>query len=146
MIYGLDEVKITSALTYASGTSDRTGDALDMSGYQGVIVLLRPAAIGANAGLTAKVQTDSTSAFASALDIEGSSQTIADDDDNQIFVWDIRNAPERYIRVYVDKNGATATAEDCTYIQYGADTRPITNTVTDKVTAETHIWADNGTA
>lgn len=146
MLYGLDEVKVSSALTYTSGTSDRTGDTLDMSGYQGCIVVLRLATIAANAGVTAKLQSDSDSAFGSALDIAGSSQTIADNDDNQIFLWDVRNVPERYIRLYVDKNGATACAECAEYIQYGADSRPITNTAANAVTVETHIWPSTGTA
>jgi hypothetical protein len=146
MIHGLDEVKITKALVYASGTSDRAGAALDMSGFQGCIVLMNLGAIAANAGVTAKIQVDTTDAFASAEDLAGSQQVPADDDDSQMFVWDVRNVPQRYIRVFVDKNGATAAAETVTYIQYGPDSRPITNTASNAVTVETHIWASTGTA
>ena len=146
MLYGLDEVKIQTALDYASGTSDRNGESCDMSGYQGCIVVLKLAAIAAGGANTAKIQCDDNSSFTSALDIEDSKQTIADDDDNQVFVWDVRNVPERYIRVAVDKDGSHACAENAIYIKYGADSRPITNAVADEVTIETHIWASTGTA
>ena len=103
------------------------------------------AAITTGAVTSIKAQTDTTSAFGSAQDIEDSSITIADDDDNQIFIIDVKNVPERYLRVYLSR-ATQAAAASAVYVQYGPDTLPQTNDVTDEVTTETHIWAANGTA
>jgi hypothetical protein len=133
----LDEVKVETALDYATGTSDRNGEACDMAGYQGVIVMLKLAAVAGSASTTAKIQCDDNSSFTSALDIEDSKQTIADNDDNQIFLWDVRHVPERYIRVAIDKGRLShAVAETAVYIKYAPTTGPSPTPSTIEVTVE----------
>jgi hypothetical protein len=142
---GLLGVKVSTALDYSSASTVLAGNAIDMSGYQGCLIIVKMATIEATAVTSIKAQTDTTSAFASAQDIEGSSMSIAADDDDQIFIIDVKNPPERYLRVYLTR-GTAAAACSAVYVQYGPDTMPQTNDVTDEVTTETHIWADNGTA
>jgi len=142
---GLLGVKISTALDYSSADTVLAGDAIDMSGYQGCLIIVKMAAITSGAATSIKAQTDTTSAFSSAQDIEDSSMTIADDDDDQIFILDVKNPPERYLRVYLSRATQTAAASGI-YVRYGPDTMPQTNDVDDEVTTETHIWADNGTA
>lgn len=145
-IHGAQDVKISLALAYASGTADRTGAALDMSGYQGVMMVYHNVSVATGATTSIKAQSDTASAFGSPQDITGTAQTIADDDDGQIFVIDIENVPERYVRLYVDKDTSNAVAESAIYIQYGPDSKPTTMTVTDLVTHERHVAPAVGTA
>jgi len=142
---GLLGVKVSTALDYSSADSVLAGEAIDMSGYQGCLIIVKMAAIEATAVTSIKAQTDATSAFGSAQDIEDSSMSIAADDDNQIFILDVRNPPERYLRVYLTR-GTAAAACSAIYVQYGPDSMPQVNDVTDEVTTETHIWSSLGTA
>jgi hypothetical protein len=144
---GITEFKFTTALDYASGTADREGAALDMMGYRGVLMVVKVAAIAAGGTNSIKAQQDSAAAFnVAAADLAGSKQTIVDDDDNQIFIIDVYEPTDRYVRLYVDKDTSNAMAEDAIYIQYGARNRPTTPTVTDKVTYERFESPAEGTA
>ena len=66
--------------------------------------------------------------------------------DNDIVLWDVRNVPERYIRIYCATPAGTANGTSAEYIQYGPDTRPITNAVANSVLVETIIAGSTGTA
>lgn len=142
---GLLGVKVSSALDYSSAATALAGTTLDMSGYRGCLIIVKMAAIEATAATSIKAQVDTTSAFSSPEDIAGSSITIADDDDDQIFILDIKNPPQRYLRVYLTR-GTAAAACSAVYVQYGPDTMPQTNDVANEVTTETHIWKAVGTA
>jgi hypothetical protein len=142
----LNTIKIVNALDYASGTADRTGAAIDTYGYQGVVMVVKTAAIAAGGTNSIKAQQATASAFSTPHDIAGSKIDIADDDDNQIFVIDVKNPIERYVRVYVDKDTTNAMAESAYYILYGPDYKPQTNDVADAVTTKSLIRAATGTA
>ena len=142
----LTDRKYTVGLAYGTGTADRTGAALDMSGFQEVDIIVQVGTVATGGTNSIKAQSDSTSAFSSPLDIAGTAQTIADDDDGQVFIINVQNPPERYVRVYVDKDTSNACAETVTYCQYGPDSKPQTNTTTDAVTSEAHVWPATGTA
>jgi hypothetical protein len=146
MNLGLHDVKISSALDYVSGTSDRAGVTLDMAGYEGVAMVVKMAAITAGAETVVKAQQGALSNGTDMADLVGTGITVADDDDNQIFVIDVNRPAERYVRLYVDKNGATPSAESAIYARYGAGYRPVTNTAADAVTAERHVTPAEGTA
>lgn len=121
------EVKITQAITVtngAAGTTDIEGVTLDMSGYDGVLMVVTFGAIVANAVTSIKAQQDSDSAMGSDADLEGTSQTVADDDDEQTFVIDVYKPTERYVRLYVDRATQNATVASATYIQYRASKVP----------------------
>jgi len=135
-------VKITTALDYASGTADREGAALDMSGWDGVLMIVKTAAIEAGGTNSIKAQQGSTST--PATDVLGTSQTIADDDDNEIFYIDLYQPRERYVRLVVDKDGANVCAESAVYIQYKGRTAPTTHAA--GVTVEGHVAPAEGTA
>lgn len=141
-----NDTKITTALDYASGTSDRNGAILDMSGYEGVLMIVKFATIAAGATTSIKAQQDTAAGGGTMADLAGTGITVANDDDNQIFCIDLKQPRERYVRVVVDKDGANAVAESAIYIQYGAHEVPVTNTVTDEVTGEFHVAPAEGTA
>jgi hypothetical protein len=140
------DVKITTALDYASGTADRNGAALDMNGFRGVLMVVKLAAVAPGAVTSIKAQQDTASGMGTATDLLGTAQTVADDDDNQVFIIDLFEPTERYVRLVVDKDGANACAESAIYMQYGARMRPVVNTVTDAVTFERHMSPAEGTA
>ncbi len=139
-------VKITTALDYASGSADRTGAILDMSGYEGVLVIVKFAVIATGAVTKIKMQQDTAVGMGSAADLAGTGIDVADDDDNQVFVIDLYKPLERYVRLYVDKDATNATAETAVYIQYKNRKGAIDNNVTDAVTTETHVSPAEGTA
>lgn len=140
------DTKITTALDYASGTSDRTGAILDMSGYEGVLMIVKFAAIAGGAVTSIKAQQDTDPAGGTMADLLATGITVANDDDHQVFCIDLQQPRERYVRLFVDKDGANAAAESAVYLQYGAHTVPITNNVTNLVTGEFHVAPAEGTA
>lgn len=140
------DTKITTALDYASGTADRDGAALDMQGYEGVLMIVKFATIAAGATTSIKAQQGAQSDLSDAADLEGTGITVAADDDDQVFVIDLYRPQERYVRLVVDKDGSNAAAESAVYIQYGPRNRPVDNNVTDEVTYELHVSPDEGTA
>jgi hypothetical protein len=139
-------VKISSALDYASGTADVTGTIIDMQGYDGVLMILHAATIAAGAVTTFKAQQDTDSAGGTMADLEGTGISVADDDDNQLFIIDLYKPEERYVRCYLDKDASNAVGASAIYIQYNGAKAPFDNSVTDASTYELHISPDEGTA
>jgi hypothetical protein len=139
-------VKIVKALDYASGTADRSGATLDMQGYQGVMMVVQFAAVAAGAVVAIKAQQGAAADLADAADLAGSKIAVADDDDNQVFVLDIYRPAERYVRVVIDNDASNASAQSAVYYQYGGTELPVSNNVTDAVTAELHVSPAEGTA
>lgn len=146
-MFGLlsDKIKITTMLDYASGTASRNGAALDMEGFEGVLILVKHAAIAGSAAGDIHAEQGAESDLSDAADLLGTKIAVADDDDDQLFVLDIFRPRERYIRGVVTKNGANAQAESALYIQYGARKQPVTNAVADTVEIEQHLSPAEGT-
>ena len=140
------DVKITMALDYASGTSDRNGATLDMAGYEGVLAVVKFATIAPGATTSIKMQSGAAALLGDAADLLGTGITVEDDDDNQIFYIDLFRPQERYVRVVIDKDGANAVAESAIYYQYNVYSVPVTNNVADLVTGEFHCSPAEGTA
>ncbi len=141
------ESKIVTALDYASGTASRNGAACDMQGFEAVAMIVKFATIAVGATTSIKAQQSSDNGSADAYsDLEGTGQTVAADDDNQVFVIDLVRPTKRYVRLVVTKDGANAAAESAIYLLYGAKDLPVTMNVTDEVTAETHVSPAEGTA
>jgi hypothetical protein len=139
-------VKISQAVTVtagAAGTTDIEGAILDMSGFEGVLVVVQMGAIVAGAVTSIKMQQDTAAAMGSAADLEGTSQTIAADDDEETFYIDLYRPLERYVRLKVLRatQNATLTA---TYYQYGARSLPVTHG--SNVSGEQHSSPSEGTA
>jgi hypothetical protein len=138
------DVKITSALDYASGTADRNGATLDMQGYDGVLMVVKLATIAAGAVTSIKAQQGAASNLSDAADLVGTAQAVADDDDDQVFYIDLHQPRERYVRLVVDKDGTNACAESALYIQYRGGIAPSTHAA--GVTGEGHVAPAEGTA
>lgn len=143
----ITEFKFTSALDLAAAAAaDREGAALDMINFRGVLMIVKFGAIATGATTSIKAQQGAAANLSDAADLEGTKIEVADDDDDQIFIIDLYEPAERYVRVYVDKDTANNTQEMAWYLQYGARVRPTTPTVADEVTYERHMTPDEGTA
>ncbi len=138
-------VQLQIALDYVSGTADRNGDEFDMQNYDGVLMVVHFAAIAGGATVSIKAQQDTVTGMGTAQDLLGTGQTVADDDDDQIFVIDLYRPLERFVRLVVDNDGANATAQSATYYGYHVNKSPTDNNVTDAVTYELHISPEEGT-
>lgn len=145
---GISEFAIKSALDIlgAAAATDRNGAALDMLGYRGVLMCVKFGSIAAGAVTSIKAQQGAQSNLSDGADLKGTGITVANDDDNQIFIIDLYEPVERYVRVVIDKDGTNATNEAAWYIQYGATLRPQTVTIADAVTYERHMSPAEGTA
>lgn len=143
----ITEMKFTSALDIATAAAaDRSGAILDMNGFRGVLMCVKFGSIATGAVTSIKAQQGAAANLSDAADLEGTAIAVADDDDNQIFIIDLYEPTERYVRLVVDKDATNATAEMAWYVQYGARVRPTTPTVTNAVTYERHMSPAEGTA
>ena len=95
-------MKITQVITPTAGAAAQTaieGTEIDMAGYESVMFIVMMGTIDATAVTSIKAQQDTASGMASAADLEGTSQTIAADDDDEIFYIDLVKPQERFVRV-----------------------------------------------
>jgi hypothetical protein len=127
-----DQALISSAITPAAGvagTADIEGTIIDMKGYDSVLMIAYFGAITGGAVTTIKARQGADSGLSDAADIEGSSQTVADDDDNEIFFIDLKEVQKRYVQLYVDRGTANAVVGGAVYLRYNARRPPVTQTV-----------------
>lgn len=132
-----------TSFTGSAATTDLTSEAVDMSGFEAAQFIVGFGAITTGAVTSTKVQQCDTSG-GSYADLAGTAQTVADDDDNQIFVSDIIHPTERYLKHVVDRGTQNAVVDFLIVIQYGASKVPVTQPST--TTAETHVSPAEGTA
>ncbi len=142
-------VKVSTALDFlaASAAVDRNGAGLDMAGFEGVMMVVKFAAIAAGAATTIKMQQSDDNGVADGYsDLEGTGIAIAADDDDQVFIIDLVKPQKRWVRVVVDKDAANATNECALYLQYDARDLPVVQTVANEVTFERHVSPAEGVA
>lgn len=142
-------VLISTAITPTAGGAASAvvyGSICDMANYEGVLMVARFGEITTGAVTSVKAQQDTAAGGGTMADLEGTSQTVADDDDNQIFVIDLYRPKERYVRLAVPRATQNAVVAEAHYVQYGPRELPVSNNVTDLVTCETHISPAEGTA
>lgn len=136
-----DDFKIVDAANYASGSSSRDGIDIDTRGYSGCCIIVKFATIASTAVTSIKAQHgDTTGGYA---DIAGTSQTIADSDDDKVFFIDIKKPQKRYVRLVVSKATAAA-AESAVAVLYGAASKPVT--LDADVAGEEFVYPSSGTA
>ena len=63
---GSSDLKVSTALDYATGTAAREGAGLDMSLFQGVMMIVKVIAVGAGATYTIKAQQSDDDGSANA--------------------------------------------------------------------------------
>lgn len=141
------DLKFTQVKTaVAAGTSDIESNIIDMANFDGVLFITSFGAITASAVTSVKVQQDTDSAGGTMADLEGSAQTVADDDDDQCVVHDLYKPLERYVRVVVDRGTANAVLNSIVAVQYRGSKAPATNDAATVVALKTLISPAQGTA
>lgn len=107
----------------AAGISDINSSSVDMFAggleYNSVMFSVEFGTITASAVTSVKIQSsDDDSAWS---DVTGSSQTVADTDDNKVFLLDAGKVQSRYLRCVVDRGTANAVVDGILAIQYNGD-------------------------
>lgn len=120
--------KVVKALNLsAAGTSTLTSSAIDTLGYEGCVFVLQTGGITAGAVTSLKLQQSSDDAGSDDYsDILGSSQAIADDDDNELFVVPVHRPGKRYLKLVVSRATQNAEIGGVTAILYGPERKPVT--------------------
>jgi len=127
-----------------AGTSDINGATVDMQGYQSIAVIVQMGAITASAVTSLKWQQGAQSGMGYAADLAGTAQTIADDDDEELFYSDFHQPTERYVRVVIDRGTQNAVVAGAWYVLYNGVLFPTTHGT--GVSGEFHQSPAEGTA
>lgn len=137
------EAKITRVSNaVAAGTSDVEATSVDMSDFDAVAFVVEFGTITSTAVTSVKVQgSNDNSTF---VDLEATAITVADDDDNQVFVAEVIRPTYRYLRPVVDRGTANAVIDGITAIQHQARFLPVTQPAT--TTVELNVAPVAGTA
>jgi len=142
-----NSARIETAIAPSAGTAattDINGSVHDLTGAAGALFIVRMGAITAGAVTSIKVQHGDASDLSDAADIEGTAQTVADDDDEEIFVVDLSRPRKRYARIVVDRGTQNAVVASAEAIIYGVNNAPVTQPTGTNV--ETHVGKGSGTA
>ena len=124
-----------------AGTSAITGSTIDTLGFNGVLFLVQFGTITAGAVTSFKVEHSDNSDMSSNADIVGTSQTVADTDDNKVFFCDLRKPVKRYVRLLVSR-GTQNAAVSAVALPYDPSDAPFTQTAS----GESHVSPISGTA
>ena len=133
-----------AASARAAGQTAINGAMVDMQGYEGVVAVVEMGTIAATAVTSIKWQQSDTTTSADFSDLEDTALTIADDDDDKIFVSELYRPTKRYVRIVVARATANAALRAATYIQYKARSAPVTQGT--DVTTELSVGPTEGTA
>lgn len=130
MTNGLSETtkltRVSNAV--AAGTTAIESASIDTSGFDGVSFVVATGAIVSGAVTSIKLQGSADDADWS--DLEKTGQTIADDDDNKVFVADVLLPTHKYIRCVVSRATQNATIDSIVAMQYRASHEPVEHDAT----------------
>lgn len=138
-------IRISNAA--AAATTDVTSDEVNMANYEGCKFYTLFGAITGGAVTSVKIQQSDDDGVADAYsDLEGTSITVADDDDNQVVIHDIFRPTKPYLRVIVDRGTQNAVVDGIFAVRYGARDLPTTDDSATVVARECHASPAEGTA
>lgn len=141
LIKGCKIVSLITPAAGAAGTSAINSSTIDFADCEGALIVLQTGPIVSGAVTSFKFQEGATST--PTTDVEGTSQTIADDDDNEVFYLDIKRPGLRYGRIAVSRATQNATISGVA-ILYGSRDNPTTQA--DGVSGEVFCSPVAGTA
>lgn len=119
----------TTTYVGAAGTTTLTSEGVDTAGFEAVLLRVAFGAIVTNAVTSIKAAQSSDDGSTDAYsDILGSSITVADDDDNQVFEIDLYRPGKRYVEVIVSRATQNATVDYMEAILYRPIHQPPTQT------------------
>jgi len=125
------DAKFVKILNYASGTADRTSGVIDTAGYGKIDVIVSFSAITTNAVtniyLTHSDAVDDANTLNTGANVATTSQTVADDDDGQVFIIGNVTPIKRYCQLVVNKDATNAVAEEAFVILSEPKEMPVTH-------------------
>jgi hypothetical protein len=137
-----DDIAIAMDAPTAVGTSTIDSTAVDLSGYSGVLFIVRFGTPAANN--TIKVQQDTAVAMAAAADLAGTSVASGANNIAAVEVlYPGGPTGEQFVRVRISR-GTSTTIDSVTAIKFGARARP--TTMPSSVSFETWVGPIEGTA
>lgn len=129
----------------AAGTTTVNSTGVDMAGFDAVAMVAAVGTLTSTAETTVKLQQSDDDGSSDAYsDLEGTSITVADDDDNQLFVAEALRPTKRYVRCVVTRATANAVIDSIVAIQHAARDTPVEQPAT--TTGEVHVSPAEGTA
>jgi len=140
-------VKITPAIVPSDGVAGAAilyGETIDMANFESVLMIVTFGVITSAAVTSIKAQSGAASNLSDVADLEGTGQTVADDDDDATFYIDLVKPQERYVRLAVPRATQNAVVSSATYIKYNPRVKPTTHDTA--VSGELHVEPDEGTA
>jgi hypothetical protein len=136
-------IKYSLGLVYANGSAVRNGAIIDMSGWDGVLIIVSNAAIAVGAVGDVHAESGAQSNMSDAADLTGTAIATAADDDNEVKCIDLYRPRERYVRGVITKDTSNNQAESMMYIQYRGRKLPVSDSGFDEY--ELHISPAEGT-
>jgi hypothetical protein len=136
-----NHVKITKVKDH-SGSADTAvvSDAVDMSGYEGVLFVT---SFGTAAAGNTILASQDTASGGSYEDLAGTSVSSGTSDED---VWvDVYRPSKRYVRCEIAR-GTASTLESIYAIQYGPRVLPVSNVLSGTIIGEAHVSPAEGTA
>lgn len=125
------EQKFVKILNYASANSDRTSGLIDTAGYDMFDVIVSFSAITTNAVTNIYLQhsdvADDANTLNTGANVANTSQTVADDDDGQVFIIGGVVPTKRYYQLVVNKDATNAVAEEAFAVLSRAAVTPVTH-------------------
>jgi len=120
---------------------------VDMQGFEGCLFMVSFGTITSGAATSIKIQQSSDDGSSDAYsDLEGTSVTVADDDDNTMFYIDVYKPRKRYLRLLVLRATQNSVVNCIIAQQYGPRVQPTTHDSTTVQGGETHSSPAEGTA
>lgn len=105
-----------------AGTTDVDPTGVDMTGYEAVLFLVTFSTITSGAVTSVKAQQSSDDSTYN--DLLGSAQTVADTADDKVFIIDVINPSDRYVKPYIDRATQNAVVSSIVAIQYNPRLMP----------------------
>jgi len=137
--------RVSNAAAAAQTDVNCTG--VDMKGFRSVTFIVAFGAIDPTAVTSIKAQqSDDDGSTDAYSDLEGTSISVAADDDNQLVALEIDEPLKRYVRCVIDRGTADAVVDSVVALQYNAHSEPVTHDSTTVVASEYHHAPAEGTA
>lgn len=134
----LHDVKITTVAPTATGTTTIDGSALDMSGFEGALFIVRLGSPAINNNLRVR-QCDTTGG--TYADLTGT--LVGNHASDSPLIVDVFRPQEQFLKYQITR-GTTSTIDAVTVIQYHAGARPTSQP--SGTQAEAWSWPVEGTA
>ena len=111
----------------SAAQSTITSDEIDMAGFEGVMFLVHMGTIDGSAATTTFVRQAEATGMGSAATLTGSTHTIADDEDDTIFLTDVYRPLEQFLDVRVTRATSNSVIQSIVAIQYNGRKPPVTH-------------------